>query len=285
MPEVTANGLRFNTQVLRRGDTTGTGAARPKVVMLHGLVMDNLSSWYLTIANPIAQHADVHLYDLRGHGLTEMPAEGYSLDDNVADLDGLLGEWGIDEPVYLFGNSFGCVIALEFARRFPDRVAGLFMIEAHYAAEGWGDTLAESLERVTSGLNDPVVIEYLANLAGRKFTKLHKHTDELLQHTSLIADLHAEPGIPLAGFDAVTAPTLALYGAESDILDRGAALAGAVADGELVVLEDCSHSLLMEAGPRLVERALAWLGADVAEPAPSETAPSEPAPGEEVVVR
>jgi pimeloyl-ACP methyl ester carboxylesterase len=273
MPEVIANGLRFNTQVLRRGASDGDagGRPRPKVVMLHGLVMDNLSSWYMTIANPIAQHADVHLYDLRGHGLTEMPAEGYGLDANVADLDALLAHWEIDEPVYLFGNSFGCVIALEFARRHPDRVAGLFMIEAHYAVEGWGPVLAESLERVTTGLNDAVVLEYLANLAGRKFTKLHAHTDQLLLHTSLIADLHAEHGVPLADFSAVTAPTLALYGAESDILDRGEALAEAVADGELVVLEDCSHSLLMEAGPRLVDRALTWLAA----PDPAAGAPRE----------
>lgn len=272
MPEVTANGLRFNTQVLRRGaGAPGADARpRPKVVMLHGLVMDNLSSWYMTIANPIAQHADVYLYDLRGHGLTEMPAEGYRLDDNVADLDALLAHWEIDEPVYLFGNSFGCVIALEFARRHPDRVAGLFMVEAHYAVSGWGPVLAESLERVTTGLNDAVVIEYLANLAGRKFTKLHRHTDQLLLHTSLIADLHAEQGVPLADFATVTSPTLALYGAESDILDRGEALAAAVPDGELVVLEDCSHSLLMEAGPLLVEQALAWMGAPVPVDGPRE---------------
>ena len=32
---------------------------RPKVVMLHGLVIDNLSSWYYTLAHPLALVADV----------------------------------------------------------------------------------------------------------------------------------------------------------------------------------------------------------------------------------
>ena len=36
--------------------------------------MDNLSSFYFTLANPVAETADVVLYDLRGHGLSERPA-------------------------------------------------------------------------------------------------------------------------------------------------------------------------------------------------------------------
>ena len=57
MPHVEANGLRFHVQVLQGGDDTG--GPRPQVVMLHGLVADNLSSWYYTIANPVALVADV----------------------------------------------------------------------------------------------------------------------------------------------------------------------------------------------------------------------------------
>ena len=42
MPIEQANGLSFHTQHLAGGDDTGV---RPQVVMLHGLVIDNLSSW------------------------------------------------------------------------------------------------------------------------------------------------------------------------------------------------------------------------------------------------
>ena len=52
MPEVEANGLRFHVQHLTGGEATGE--PRPQVVMLHGLVIDNLSSWYYTLANPLA---------------------------------------------------------------------------------------------------------------------------------------------------------------------------------------------------------------------------------------
>src|SRR5690606_30281074 len=122
--QVPANGLSFHVQVLRGDDGGGAPAVgRPQVVMLHGLVIDNLSSWYYTIAHPVALAADVHLYDLRGHGRTDMPADGYTVADNVDDLVALLDHWGIDEPVHLFGNSFGGVVALALAHRHPERVA------------------------------------------------------------------------------------------------------------------------------------------------------------------
>ena len=113
MPIEEANGLKLHTQHLTGGDDTGR---RPQVVMLHGLVIDNLSSWYYTLANPIAMNADVHLYDLRGHGRSEMPPSGYTVEDNVDDLVALLDLWGITEPVHLFGNSFGGVVSLALAR-------------------------------------------------------------------------------------------------------------------------------------------------------------------------
>lgn len=255
MPEVTANGLRFNTQVLRAAPST-PGEKRPPVVMLHGLVMDNLSSWYLTIANPVAQHADVYLYDLRGHGRTDVPDEGYTIADNVADLVALLEVWGIDEPVHLVGNSFGCAVALEFARRSPERVASLFLIEAHYASPGWGEQIAASLDRVSTGVQDTVVRDYLADLAGRKFKKLVATTERLLLDTTIIEDLRAEPG---HSFGEVTCPAVAVYGADSDILALGRALEQQLPRCELVVLEDCSHSLLMEAGGRLSDRVVDWV--------------------------
>jgi pimeloyl-ACP methyl ester carboxylesterase len=260
MPDVHANGLRFNTQVLRRSGADD--APRPPVVMLHGLVMDNLSSWYMTMANPLAQVADVYLYDLRGHGRTDRPPTGYTVADNVADLVGLLDAWEVDEPAYLFGNSFGCVVAVELARRHPERVAGLFLIEAHYAATGWGEALAGSLDRVTQGMSDDVVREYLATIAGRKFKKLVSHAEGLLLGTSIIEEIRADAGRPIETFAEITCPTLALYGADSDILDRGQALEANMPGCELVVLEGCSHSLLMEAGPALCERAIPWIAGD-----------------------
>ena len=121
MAEVEANGLRFHVQRLGAGPRT--------VVFLHGLVMDNLSSWYFSVANSAAQQADVVLYDLRGHGRSERPSSGYGLDEMVTDLVGILDAQGIDGPVDLIGNSYGGLLALAFAFAHPERTGGLLLAE------------------------------------------------------------------------------------------------------------------------------------------------------------
>src|SRR5260370_36038953 len=84
----------------------GPEGADSRVVFVHGLVMDNLSSWYFSIAGATASFADVLLYDLRGHGLSERPKEGYGVARMVQDLDGLLALTFGRAPVCLAGNSF-----------------------------------------------------------------------------------------------------------------------------------------------------------------------------------
>src|SRR5262245_63111303 len=108
MADVISNGVRLHVQRL----SPGSG---PVVVFLHGLVMDNLSSWYFSVAHPASRAAEVLLYDLRGHGLSERPASGYGLADMVADLAGLLDALQITRPVTLVGNSFGGLLAVAFA--------------------------------------------------------------------------------------------------------------------------------------------------------------------------
>ena len=68
MPAIRANGARFHVQQL----ATTAGADAPTVVFVHGLVTDNLSSFYYTLAGPVvAAGARAVLYDLRGHGRSE----------------------------------------------------------------------------------------------------------------------------------------------------------------------------------------------------------------------
>jgi len=258
VPKVSANGLSFHVQVLTHADEAGVPVpGRPKVVMLHGLVIDNLSSWYYTLAHPLALVADVHLYDLRGHGRSDMPATGYSVEENVDDLVALLDLWGIDEPVHLFGNSFGGVVSLALAHRHPERVASLFLIEAHFAVEGWGEHMAGSLALAAFGLDEDAVQDWLSENADRKLSRLAKRSERFLTETSLIDDLQAEQ--PIGWLSEIACPTYALYGSESDILDRARELEAKVPGCELEIVPGSSHSLLTEESHLVRERALAWI--------------------------
>lgn len=138
MPDLHARGVRFN--VLTMGD------AGPTLVFVHGVMIDNLSSFYLTIAPALAKSARVILYDLRGHGRSEQPPSGYTTDDMADDLDGILAALDLPNPrVIVVGHSFGGYIALRFATRHPERVAGLVLLEAHSGMADFGAQMEQTM--------------------------------------------------------------------------------------------------------------------------------------------
>jgi pimeloyl-ACP methyl ester carboxylesterase len=248
MAEVVANGVRHHVQRLGSGDRT--------VVFIHGLVMDNLSSFYFTLANPVAASADVVLYDLRGHGLSERPATGYTVAGFVADLAALLDALAITRPVTIVGNSFGGLVALAFAAAHPDRVERLALIDAHAGVEGWATQMTATLA-LQGEARDAKIAEsfqsWLGRHSERKRNRLAKAAEELVTHTSLVADLRGSSVVEVAG---IACRVLAIYGERSDVRAHGEMLAAQLPTCRLVVLAGCSHSVLWEATAEVKARVL-----------------------------
>jgi pimeloyl-ACP methyl ester carboxylesterase len=255
MADVVANGVRHHVQRLGAGERT--------VVFIHGLVMDNLSSFYFTLANPVAANAEVILYDLRGHGMSERPPTGYAVADLVADLAALLDALEISRPVELVGNSFGGLVALAFAVAYPKRVAKLALIDAHDGTAGWAAQMASTLALRGDARDDKIAQSFqswLGRHSDRKRTRLARAAEALVDGTSLVADLRASPPITTAALSGIACPTLAIYGADSDVRDRGEQLAATLPACTLAVLPGCSHSVLWDATAEVRARIVAFVG-------------------------
>jgi pimeloyl-ACP methyl ester carboxylesterase len=252
--DVIANGVRHHVQRLGAGPRT--------VVFVHGLVMDNLSSFYFTLANPVAAAAEVILYDLRGHGLSERPPGGYRITELVADLAALLAALDVTRPVHLVGNSVGGLVALAFAARHPERAASLALIDAHDGAEGWAAQMTATLG-LRGEARDAKIAETFASWLGRhserKRTRLAAAAEALVERTSLVADLAASPPIPDEALARIRCPVLALYGERSDVRARGEALAAALPACTLRILPGCTHSVLWEATAEVRRQIVEWL--------------------------
>src|SRR2546426_714110 len=188
MAYVLANGIRVHVQRLNGQRGEGADAfpvvpSPPPVVFIHGLAVDNLSSYYYSLANPVARvGAEAILYDLRGHGLSERPPDGYTVADAVADLVGVLDALGVDRPAHLVGNSYGGVVALRAALDVPERVRSLVLIEAHCAddeTEGsdWAELMADTLTATALSLEHDRLPAQLLAVGDRKLARMARTAD------------------------------------------------------------------------------------------------------------
>jgi len=128
--KVRAGGIEMSYEL------SGEGAP---LVLIHGFT-DNLRMWY-NQAPAFSRRFKVLSYDVRGHGETETPAGGFSMDLFVADLRALLAALEI-EKACLLGYSMGGRIALQLALEHPESTAGL--IFANSGVRGAGAKLTEA---------------------------------------------------------------------------------------------------------------------------------------------
>lgn len=265
MAKVMAGGIRFHVQRLPAHHPAGSMdhlAHSPTIVFIHGLGVDNMASFYYTLANPAARAgADVILYDLRGHGDTERPPSGYSLEWSVRDLIALLDALEVSRPVHVVGNSFGGMVALAMAITHPARVASLMLIESliKFGAltEEWEEHTARVL--VAEGLKIRMGLSNGRAQYSRKLHRLEMAIDALVHGTSLVADLRERRPLRHADLCSVTCPALAVYGENSDIIDQGYRLAHLLPNCDLTLVPECTHFLIVEAPTVLRDLLLRWL--------------------------
>lgn len=107
------------------------GAGRP-CVLVHGFPFDHRlwrAQW-----TELAGDARWIVPDLRGHGQSDAPPPPYAMRDFADDLRVLIDHLGL-ERVLLGGQSMGGTIALAFAARYPERLAGLLLVATRAGAD------------------------------------------------------------------------------------------------------------------------------------------------------
>lgn len=228
MPKVQLrNGLNIHYQQIGQG---------PDLVMIHGL-SGNLAVWHLQIIPMLWDHFRILTYDLRGHGYSDTPPAGYSLDDMADDLLELLDMLEIEQPC-LAGHSFGADTALYFALLHPERIKQAVVIEAALPAmvylrsredwEGW-DNWSDVLER--SGHPVPAErrsdVEYLMRMSLQMpmrwgplngLPRNPKQALRLLDDTTIGKDSHRIGSLTLDRIPDIHTPVSLIYSEGSAFL-------------------------------------------------------------------
>ena len=125
MPKADLAGVSLNyMQLPPRGNAL---SFNDDIVMLHGLAA-NLAFWYAGAGRAMTRFGTVTLYDLRGHGRSQLTPTGYTPSDMADDLESLLDFLGI-QRCHLVAHSFSGMAALTLALRSPERVKSLIMAD------------------------------------------------------------------------------------------------------------------------------------------------------------
>lgn len=100
----------------------------PTIILMHGLTA-NAHAFDGLIEAGLAPAFNVISVDLRGRGLSDHPASGYTMAEHAKDIIGLLDQLGIDKAD-IGGHSFGALLTFYLAAHYPNRIHKMLLLDA-----------------------------------------------------------------------------------------------------------------------------------------------------------
>jgi pimeloyl-ACP methyl ester carboxylesterase len=201
------------------------------------------------------------MYDLRGHGRTQRPPEGYALDDFVDDLEALLATLDVTGPVHLFGNSFGGTIAFGYAARHPDRVATIATIEAMPPTAVWRGLVPQWIGNAAAYLQREHALAGSNPGRGERAGRWARTIGEVLAATTLARDVPASRLPAEERIAAIGCPVLCIFGGESAVDEVTADLRRLLPQARIDTVPGQRHSVLVDQPDAIRDIILPWLRA------------------------
>jgi pimeloyl-ACP methyl ester carboxylesterase len=198
------------------GGNRGTHGA-PGVLLVHGL--SNTAWSWAPVARRLRPRRAVVAMDLRGHGLSDAPTEGYDQGtlaedvEAVAEGSGLLAEPA--DRLVVAGHGFGAIVAAWASAALGTRFAGLVLVDG-----GWESLEVASgmdVDEFLRGLDEPpeVMRSMGAFLADRQaFDPATWDADQERAARATVVETHAGRVVPSSRPHATEACVRAMFGYE-----------------------------------------------------------------------
>jgi pimeloyl-ACP methyl ester carboxylesterase len=247
------NGLRLH--YLDWGNTN-----LPPVLLLHGVRLQ-AHTWDMA-ALLLRDHYHLVAVDQRGHGDSEWTSDAQFNDDTfdlmLSDTEQLVRHFGWDRFI-LVGMSMGGITAMRYAARFADRLSALCIVDIApttmnagvLSMEGFRietETLSrfeDFLERAHKFMpHRPIaqlrysLLHSLKQLPDGRWTWKQDHRPGAVRRTAPLEDLWKD-------LPKITAPTLVMRGAQSNVLSPEASqrAVDVLPNGRLVVIDPATHNV------------------------------------------
>lgn len=255
-------------------------------LLCDGIACDGFIWRYLV--EDLLGDANVVHWHYRGHGRSSAPGdpERVTMKDVVDDLEAVRREC-IDGPVILFGHSMGCQSALEGYRRNPEGIAGLVLINGAagritHSFKG-SDALARALPvlidqvdrhpHISRALwsNFPPDVAARIALATGEVDAEAIDADDLVRYSEHVANLDLRMFLRMLRsvgdataedmLSTIDIPVLVIAGEGDSFTPThlAEAMAAAIPDSELVVVEGGTHVVPIERREQLLARVRAFI--------------------------
>ncbi len=202
------------------------------------------------------------LFDLRGHGDTEKPVEGYTYDQFLYDIDAFV-EYKNIKTFNLIGHSLGGVLSILYTLKYPEKVKRLILM-------GTSAYFVPKFKRPAIGT---LVTEKLIGITNRNaapyffLPEFKEVEDEILSNWSKVPPHVHESMIRMGHPDLrekikeISKPTLLIVGEKDRIstMDDVSFIHEQINGSQLKVIKDSGHFVFMERSKEVSDTILSFL--------------------------
>ena len=235
---------------------------KPLIVFIHGSGLSHIT-WVLQTRYFAFHGYSVLAIDLPGHGYSEGPAletieaQGKWISDVIDSVD--------IKEASLVGHSQGCLIALECASQFPDKIKSIGLM----GGAGAIPMNPELLDLAEQG--DPKAVDLMMDWAHGPAGHFGGHPVPGLHHMNLGGSIVINGSVKNAlgvdfracdnyknGFEAakkIKCPAINILGDRDRMcpIKQGKKLADHIENSEVEIIENCGHMILLEEAGKSLE--------------------------------
>jgi len=242
------------------------GEASGTLILIGGLTRDH-TIWRHIIEH-LAKDFKVLVFDNRGSGRTDKPDVDYSIAMLSNDLAELINVLGIGKPI-IIGHSMGAFMAMHYAAKYPDKLAGLVLCSACVKQVPAGcEYLQKRIDLVQDNIHKGVcsstasesdIRKAMPWLYSKSFLSDENSISSVIQHE--VNNVYPQPGAAfvkqaiaclnhneISQLGNICTPTLVISGEEDRIVTPQVSheLTDAITPAQLVILEDAAHMIQIE---------------------------------------
>jgi pimeloyl-ACP methyl ester carboxylesterase/tetratricopeptide (TPR) repeat protein len=237
-----ANGVAL--QYAQRGPLDG-----PALLMLHGYS----DSWrsFSRVLPLLPSRLRVIVPDQRGHGDSDRPDRGYTMDDFADDAIQLLDALRVKQAIVV-GHSMGTFVARRVAERAPARVERLVLVAGGLTAR---NAVVQQLRREVSALDDPVDPSFVRAF---QVSTIHRPVPDQFLERAIDESRKLSAHVWKEAIDGmwnnapekqpIRVPTIVLGGTRDSVfaVAEQEALADSIPGASLKMLDDIGHAVHWE---------------------------------------